>query len=67
MAAKDKKFNRPAGIVKRDKESHAQYVWIREMFLRQDKLEKRIGKLEETVKFIRDEINKIQSEGNKNA
>jgi predicted nucleic acid-binding Zn-ribbon protein len=70
MAADKKKINRPARIPPRDKQSHAQYVWIKEMFARQTRLEgrivdmeKEISDLKESVKFIKDEITKIEQIG----
>jgi len=44
---KSKKNNRPASIPPRNKQSHAQYVWIKHMFLRQDELDARITAIEE--------------------
>ena len=47
MAEKNKKYNRPpTGIKPRNKQTHAQYVWVREMFLRQDELASRISIIE---------------------
>jgi len=70
MAADKKKINRPARIPPRDKQSHTQYVWINQMFARQTRLEgrivdleKEIAELKESVKFIKDEIHKIEQIG----
>ena len=62
MTAEKKKVNCPARIPPRDKQSHAQYVWIKEMFARQTRLETRLAELEVTVKFIKDELNKMIQE-----
>jgi hypothetical protein len=53
MAEKNKKYNRPAGIKPRNKHTHAQYVWVREMFLRQDALDARLKRIEEFLGFER--------------
>jgi hypothetical protein len=57
---KRKKFNRPAGIPKRNKQTYAQYVWVRYMFLRIDGIEARLAELEETVRFINERLDKIK-------
>jgi len=46
---KNKKFNRPAGIRPRNKQSYAQYVWIREVFCRLDIIDARLDKIEEIL------------------
>lgn len=49
MGEKQKKNNRPAGIPKRNKQSYAQYVWIRNMFLRLDEQDARLDVIEKIL------------------
>lgn len=42
------------------KNQHANYKWLKEMFARQDELAVRLEKLEETVKYISSELQKLQ-------
>jgi cell division protein FtsB len=42
------------------KQRKAQWAWLEQVFLRIDAMEKRIDSLEQTVKFISDEIQKLQ-------
>jgi tetrahydromethanopterin S-methyltransferase subunit G len=49
---KSKKNNRPAGIKPRNKQTYAQYVWIRQIYheideikVRQDRLEARVSEM----------------------
>lgn len=42
------------------KNQHANYKWLKEMFARQDELTARLEKLEETVKYISSELQKLQ-------
>lgn len=43
---KSKKNNRPAGIAPRNKQTYAQYVWIRQIYNEIDDIKKRLDKLE---------------------
>jgi hypothetical protein len=43
---KNKKFNRPARIRPRNKQSHAQYVWIKQLYCEIDEIKVRLDKLE---------------------
>lgn len=49
---KSKKNNRPYQTPKRNKQSYAQYVWIRSMFLRLDVIDARLGNIEEFLKSL---------------
>lgn len=42
------------------KNQHANYKWLKEMFARQDELGVRLEKLEETVRFISEELQKLR-------
>jgi len=44
-----KKNNRPAGIPPRNKQSYAQYVWIRDMYCRLDIIDARLDAIEEIL------------------
>lgn len=61
MAEGKKKYNRPAGIPKRNKQSYAQYVWIRNMFLRLDEQDARLNVIEKILGINR-KVNKGESE-----
>lgn len=56
-----KKNNRPAGIPPRNKQSYAQYVWIRDIYCRLDIIDARLGKIEEILGLNR-KVNKGESE-----
>jgi glycosyltransferase involved in cell wall biosynthesis len=49
---KSKKNNRPYQTPKRNKQSYAQYVWIRNMFLRLDAQDARLDNIEEFLKSL---------------
>ena len=55
-----KKNNRPAGIPKRNKQSYAQYVWIRNMFLRLDEIDARLKTINESVEELNNQIIEIR-------
>ena len=44
-----KKVNRPARIAKRNKQSYAQYVWVREIFNRMDDINARVKAIEDRL------------------
>lgn len=44
-----RKFNRPAKIPPRNKQSHAQYVWIKYMFCYLDEIDARLDIIEEIL------------------
>lgn len=46
------------------KKSKARQMWIERFFYETDDLKKRVSALEETVRFISDEIQKLQSDKN---
>lgn len=67
-----KKNNRPAGIAPRNKQSYAQYVWIRQIYreideikARQDRLEARVSEMSVKVACdvaeFRDRLDKLES------
>lgn len=63
---KKKKNNRPVSIPKRNKQSYAQYVWIRQLYNEIDTLKKKISEIEhklseieKTVKYLSDQIESI--------
>lgn len=63
MAGKEekKKFNRPpTGIKKRNKQTHAQYVWIRDVYCRLDMVDVRLTAIEDFLGLNR----KVNKEGN---
>jgi len=65
MAEKEKKkYNRPAGIAPRNKQSHAQYVWIRNMFCRLDRIDARLDNMEEFLKPFGYDNRKVYKEEN---
>lgn len=55
-----KKFNRPAGIPPRDKQSHAQYVWIKQMFLRLDEIDIQLKTLNESIEELNKQIIEVR-------
>lgn len=59
MATRKKSKNEKEAI-QAIKNQHANYKWLKEMFARQDELAVRLEKLEETVKYISNEIEKIK-------
>ena len=59
-----KKNNRPAGIKPRNKQSHAQYVWIRNMFCRLDRIDARLDNMEEFLKPFGYDNRKVYKEEN---
>jgi predicted nucleic acid-binding Zn-ribbon protein len=63
---KKKKNNRPVSIPKRNKQSYAQYVWIRQLYNEIDtlkkeisKIEHRVSEMERTAKYLSDQIEGI--------
>jgi hypothetical protein len=42
------------------KQKKAQWMWLEQVYFRFDAIEKRLDALEETAKFISDEIQKLQ-------
>jgi hypothetical protein len=62
---KNKKFNRPARIKPRNKQSYSQYVWIRNMFLRIDRIDARLDNVEEFLKSLGYDNRKVYKEENK--
>jgi len=60
-----KKNNRPAGIKPRNKQSHAQYVWINNMYCRLDAQDARLDNIEEFLKFLGYDNRKVYKEENK--
>lgn len=62
---KNKKFNRPARIKPRNKQSYAQYVWIRDMFCRLDRIDAQLDNMEEFLKSLGYDNRKVYKEENK--
>jgi cell division protein FtsB len=46
------------------KSRKAQWAWLEQVYFKIDTIEKRLDALEETVKFISDEIQKLQDDRN---
>jgi hypothetical protein len=64
MAEGKKKNNRPYQTPKRNKQSYAQYVWIRNMFLRLDDIDARLDNIEEFLKSLGYDNRKVYKEEN---
>jgi len=59
-----KKTKSKISRTKEAKEVKAKWAWLEQIYFKIDTIEKRLDALEETVKFISDEIQKLQDDRN---
>lgn len=64
-SGKKKKNNRPYQTPKRNKQTYAQYVWVRQLYLEIDEIKARLDKLEADRKVYKEENEQSNKVGKK--